>query len=94
MIQGSCAEAVKLGLLDFCEKVKGRAQLVSCIQDEIIVECDETETVSIMAEVQEIMMARSAQILNGQTIGVEAHVEDNWAGVKVPTRNTELVLAA
>ena len=29
-------------------------------------------------------MARSAQIFNGQTIRVEAHILDNWAGVKMP----------
>lgn len=34
-------------------------------------------------------IARSAQIFDRRTIGVEAHVSDNWAGVKVPTRNTE-----
>ena len=75
-------------------KLKGRAQLVSCVHDEIIVECDEADAEAIMAEVQEIMMTRSAQIFDGQKIGVEAHVEDNWAGLRVPTRSTELVLAA
>jgi len=103
-VQGSCAEVAKLGLLDIGEKLKGRAQLVSCVHDEIIVECDEADAEAIMAEVQEIMEKRSAQIFNGQTIGVEAHIEDNWAGVKVPTytdtrstedaTQTELVLAA
>lgn len=63
-----------------------------------------------MAEVQGIMETRSAQIFDGQKIGVEAHVEDNWAGLTAPaelrspgytdTRSTEnatqtdLVLAA
>jgi hypothetical protein len=44
-------------------------------------------------EVQAIMETRAAQSFNGQTIGVEAHVADSWAGVKVPgytdTRSTE-----
>jgi hypothetical protein len=61
----------------------------------------------ILAQVQQIMTTRSAQIFDGQAIGIEAHVEDNRAGVKVPeptrytdTRTTEnatqieLVLAA
>ena len=62
---------------------------------------------AIIAEVQQIMETRSVQIFDGQTIGVEAHVEDNWAGLKIPeparytdnrsTENatqTELVLPA
>jgi hypothetical protein len=35
---GSCAEVQKLGILDIGEKLKGRAQLVSCVHDEIIIE--------------------------------------------------------
>src|ERR1700738_426174 len=66
----------------------GRAQLVSCVHDEIIVECDAADAEMIRAEVQAIMETRSAQIFNGQKIGVEAHVEDNWAGVKLPMRST------
>jgi DNA polymerase-1 len=103
-IQGSCAEVTKLGLLDIGEKLKGRAQLVSCVHDEIIVECAEYDADAVLAEVQEIMEIRSAQVFNGQKIGVEAHVEDNWAGVKMPTytdarstedaTQTELVLSA
>ncbi len=92
-IQGSCAEVQKLGMLDIGEKLKGRAQLVSCVHDEVIVECAEDDAEAIMAEVQAIMETRSAQVFNGQKIGVEAHVEDNWAGVKMPTytdtRSTE-----
>jgi hypothetical protein len=84
----------KLGLLDIGEKLKGRAQLVSCVHDEIIVECDEVDAESILAEVQVIMETWSAKIFNGQKIGVETHVKDNWAGVKVPTQSTGLVLAA
>jgi DNA polymerase I-like protein with 3'-5' exonuclease and polymerase domains len=94
VIQGSCPEVTKLALLDIGTKLKVRAQLVSCIHDQIIVECDETDAVAVMAEVQEIMETRSAQIFDGQKIGVEAHVEDNWAGVKMLTRSTELVAAA
>jgi hypothetical protein len=32
------------------------------------------------AEVQAVMETRSAQVFSGQKFGVEAHVEDNWAG--------------
>ena len=96
--QGSCAEVTKLGRIDIGEKLKGRAHLVSCVHDEIIVECDEAEAVAVMAEVQKIMMAPSAQIFNGQTLRVtlrvEAHILDNWAGVKMPIRSTELILAS
>jgi DNA polymerase I-like protein with 3'-5' exonuclease and polymerase domains len=62
LIQGSRAEVTKLALLDIGTKLKVRAQLVSCIDDEIIVECDEADAVTVEAAVQEIMMARSAQI--------------------------------
>ena len=94
-IQGSCAEVAKLGMLDIGEKLHGRAQLVSVVHDEIIVECDEDDAMAIMAEVQEIMMTRSAQIFNGQTIGVEAHIADSWGmDVKLPgyseTRSTRM----
>lgn len=95
-IQGSCAEVTKLGLLDIGEKLTGRAQLVSCVHDEIIVECAEDDAEAIMAEVQNFMSARSAAIFNGQPIGVEAYIADNWGGVKAPslaryidTRSTE-----
>jgi DNA polymerase I len=93
-IQGSCAEVQKLGMLDIGEKLKGRAQLVSCVHDEVILECAEDDAEAVMAEVQSFMSARSAQIFNGQTIGVEAHIADSWAGdVRVPrytdTRSTE-----
>jgi DNA polymerase-1 len=92
-IQGTCAEVTKLGLLDIGEKLTGRAQLVSCVHDEIIVECAEYDADAVLAEVQAIMETRSAQVFNGQKIGVEAHVADNWAGVKTPTytgtRSTE-----
>jgi DNA polymerase I-like protein with 3'-5' exonuclease and polymerase domains len=83
-VQGSCAEAVKLSLIDIGTKLKSRAQLVSCIHDEIVAERAEDDAEAVLAEVQAIMTARSAQVFNGQKIGVEAHVEDNWAGVKWP----------
>jgi DNA polymerase-1 len=92
-IQGSCAEVAKLGLLDIGEKLKGRAQLVLCVHDEIIVECAEDDAEAVLVEVQAIMETRSAQVFNGQKIGVEAHIEDNWAGVKMPTRSTDKDLA-
>jgi hypothetical protein len=46
---------------------------------EIIVECAEDDAEAVLAEVQEIMETRSAQVFNGQKIGVEAHVADSWA---------------
>ena len=48
-IQGTCAEVTKLCLLDIGTKLKDRAQLVSCIHDEIIVECDEDQAAAVMA---------------------------------------------
>ena len=63
-------------MLDIDEKLKGRAQLVSCVHDEIIVECDEADAHAVMTEVQAIMETRSAQVFNGQKIGVEAHVAE------------------
>ena len=51
---------------------------MSCVHDEIIVECDEADVLEVMTEVQAIMETRSAQSFNGQTIGGEAHVADNW----------------
>ena len=83
-IQGSCAEVQKVTLVDIGEKLKARAQSVSCVHDEVIVECAEDDAEAVMAEVQEFMRARSAEIFNGQAIGVEAHVADSWAGMKVP----------
>jgi hypothetical protein len=71
-----------------------RARLARCISiqgrphDEIIVECDEADADAAMAEVQAITERRSAQVFNGQKIGVEAHIEDNWGDVKIPTRST------
>jgi hypothetical protein len=59
----------------------------------VIVECAEDDAETVMAEVQSFMSARSAEIFNGLAIGVEAHIEDNWAGVKTTTftetRSTE-----
>jgi hypothetical protein len=78
-------------MLDFGEKLKGGAQLVSGVHDEVFVESAEE---AVMAEVQSFMSARSAEIFDGQTIGVEAPIADSWAGdVKVPgytdTRSAE-----
>jgi DNA polymerase I-like protein with 3'-5' exonuclease and polymerase domains len=67
--------------------------LVSCVHDEIIVECDEADAEAIMAEVQAIMEKRSHRYSMAKKIGVEAHVEDNWGGVKKPIRNAEKDLA-
>ena len=39
------------------------------------VECDEADADAVMAEVQAIMETRTAQVFNGQKIGVEAHIE-------------------
>jgi hypothetical protein len=35
------------------------------------------------------METRSAQVFNGQKIGVEAHAADSWGSVKIPTKSTE-----
>ena len=40
-IQGSCAEATKLALFEIDRQLQGRAELVNCVHDEIIVECEE-----------------------------------------------------
>jgi DNA polymerase I len=39
-IEGSCAEATKLALVEIDSQLQGRAALVNCVHDEIILECD------------------------------------------------------
>jgi hypothetical protein len=78
-IQGSCAEATKLALVEIDRQLQGRAELVNCVHDEIIVECDEALAPTVKKEVEQIMMECSAEILNGITIKVEADIADTWA---------------
>jgi DNA polymerase-1 len=78
-IQGSCAEATKLALFEIDRQLQGRADLVNCVHDEIIVECDETLAPTVKKEVERIMMECSELILNGITIEVEADIADTWA---------------
>ena len=88
------------------ERLKGeddllerRAMLARCIssqgrpQDEIIVECDEADADAVMGEVQAFMETRSAQVFNGQKIGVEAHIEDNWGGANTDPKHDVALFA-
>jgi DNA polymerase I len=78
-IQGSCAEATKLALVEIDSQLQGRAALVNCVHDEIIVECDEALAPVVKNEIERIMMECSGLILNGITIEVEADIADTWA---------------
>jgi DNA polymerase I len=78
-IQGSCAEATKLALVEIDSQLQGKAVLVNCVHDEIIVECDEVLAPTVKEEIERIMMECSGEILNGITIEVEADIADTWA---------------
>jgi hypothetical protein len=78
-IQGSCAEATKLALVEIDSQLQGKAVLVNCVHDEIIVECDEALAPTVKNEIERIMMECSGLILNGITIEVEADIADTWA---------------
>jgi DNA polymerase-1 len=78
-IQGSCAEATKLALVEIDRQLQGRAELVNCVHDEIIVECDEALAPTVKEEIERIMMECSGEILDGTTIEVEADIADTWA---------------
>jgi hypothetical protein len=78
-IQGSCAEATKLALVEIDSQLRGRAALVNCVHDEIIVECDEALAPVVKNEIERIMMECSGVILDGVIIEVEADIADTWA---------------
>src|SRR5262249_31428301 len=78
-VQGSCAEATKLALVEIDRQLQGRAELVNCVHDEIIVECDKALAPAVKNEIEQIMMECSGLILNGITIEVEADIADTWA---------------
>jgi len=78
-IQGSCAEVTKLALVEIDRRLQGRAELVNCVHDEIIVECDEALAPAVKKEIEQIMTECSGLILNDIIIEVEADVADTWA---------------
>jgi DNA polymerase I len=78
-IQGSCAEVTKLALVEINRQLQGRAELVNCVHDEIIVECDEALAATVKDEIERIMMECSGDILDGNVSDVEADIVDTWA---------------
>ena len=78
-IQGSCAEVTKLALVEINRQLQGRAELVNCVHDEIIVECDEALAPTVKDEIERIMMECFGDILNGNITEVEADIVDTWA---------------
>jgi hypothetical protein len=66
-------------LVEIDRQLQGRAELVNCVHDEIIVECDEALAPAVKNEIEQIMMECSGEILNGITIEVEADIANTWA---------------
>ena len=82
VVQGSCAEAVKLAMLEIAELLAGTtAYLVNTVHDELIIEADAEEAAVIRDNVVEIMQRHFYDIFR-VPVAVEAAVADNWSEKK------------
>jgi DNA polymerase-1 len=81
LVQGSCADAVKLAMCTISDALPPTAAIVHTVHDEIIVECDEADSEAVNALVKEHMEEASRVIFSDYdcTLPADAKVCVSWA---------------
>jgi len=78
-IQGTSADILKRSLRLVHQALKGTsAQIVNIIHDEIVVECDETETEDVADRVSQQMVKAASQYVTNVPILAEPAIADEW----------------
>ena len=82
-IQGSGAEMQKISMIEADEQLRGKAELLNCIHDELILLCRTEDAESVKQKLAGIMEEASEFILSGKVrIPAEVRIVDSWADKK------------
>jgi DNA polymerase I len=79
VVQGSCAEVVKLAMLDLDKQLSGKAQIVNTVHDELVFECNEADAENVKVEMKRVMQKRFADVFEGTLIEVDVDIVDDWS---------------
>jgi DNA polymerase I-like protein with 3'-5' exonuclease and polymerase domains len=79
-IQGSGAEMQKISMVEVDAQLKGKAEILNCIHDELLLRCREEDAEEVRAKLKEIMEEASEFILSGRArIPAEVRIVDAWS---------------
>jgi DNA polymerase-1 len=82
-IQGSGAEMQKISMIEADEQLRGKAELLNCIHDELILLCRTEDAELVKEKLTGIMEDASAFILSDRVrIPAEVRIVDSWADKK------------
>lgn len=73
-IQGTGAEIIKMAICRVHRALRNNftdARLINTVHDELVVECDEKDTIAVVDDVEKEMVASFASILDNVPVGVE-----------------------
>lgn len=79
-IQGTNADMIKLALADLRRRLQplARAQIVHCIHDELLVECQADDAEAVQAALTAAMVAAGRSLLPDVPIGVDCRIATAW----------------
>jgi DNA polymerase-1 len=79
-IQGTSADILKRALRLLHDDLHGTSgKLVNIVHDEIIVECDATETESIAEKLERAMCTAGAEFISKVPVKADVTIADEWA---------------
>jgi hypothetical protein len=82
-IQGSGAEMQKISMCEADEQLRGKAELINCVHDELVMLCKAQDAKFVRDKLQEIMEDASEYILSGKIrIPAEVRIVDAWSDKK------------
>jgi DNA polymerase-1 len=78
-IQGTSADILKRSLRLLHDSLRGTSgKLVNIVHDEVIVECDDTESTEIAKVLENAMETAGKEFIKKVPIKVDAHIADEW----------------
>ena len=77
-VQGSCADGLKLAMIDLSKRLPAGAAIVSTIHDELIVEASESCAEEIKRVVESCMVEKMSEIFPEVPIKVDVKICKNW----------------
>jgi DNA polymerase I-like protein with 3'-5' exonuclease and polymerase domains len=78
VVQGSCADALKLAMVELAQELPSGAGIVSTVHDELIVEVPEDRAEETKLLVEKCMLRAVEQLFPGLPVAAEVKVCNNW----------------
>jgi DNA polymerase I len=78
VVQGSCADGLKLAMRDLHRKLPDQSKLIATVHDELLVECPRARAEEVLSITQDAMTTPFTRLFPGMPVRVDGKVCSHW----------------